>query len=283
LADHFQWQTAFKALLATNFVKLSCMVLVVQLAYLFVRTWRWSGLIKQTNPEIRFVDLYWITAIVVSLAIITPAQLGETIKIELLKRNGLMGRLPGFGAFALERIFDILIVACMGIIGLLFGSGSAAHYQGLKEGAILLFALGLFALFLLSCIDPNKKAAHWLNQIRAGSGLPSSWIKTGLLSLVSWGLVGIGWQISLHQIGIDLSLPQILWLISVVTLGSLLSFIPGGFGVADIMTVEVLINMGIAPVEAQAGALIMRAYTLILLVIGLGHLLCWKLFVNHKK
>jgi uncharacterized membrane protein YbhN (UPF0104 family) len=278
LVDRFQWREAFAQLLGTDFVRLVALVWIVQAAYIGVRTLRWRVVVQHTNPEVRYVDLYWITAVVVSLAILTPGQLGEALKIELLKRRGLLGRLHGTGAFALERILDVLVVAAMGAIGLFFGSGFSARYPGLATGTAIIFALGLAALYVLLHFDPAGRTSHWLGQLRAGSGSPRIWMRMAALTVVSWGLVGLGWQVALNAIGIYLSLPAILWLISLVTLGTLLSLVPGGFGVAEVLTVEVLVNMGIAPVAAQTGALILRVYGLMILIFGLIHLAVWIVF-----
>jgi uncharacterized membrane protein YbhN (UPF0104 family) len=273
LTEHFQWREAFNALLGTDFLRLTGLVFIVQFAYIFVRTWRWRILVRHANPDVGFFDLYWITAVVVSLAILTPGQLGETLKIELLKRRGLLGRLPGLGAYALERILDVLIISVMGVVGLLFGSGLAERYPGMEAGAEILIGIGLVALFILLRFNPGGRASHWLAQIRTGSGSPMIRIKIAFLTIFSWFILGVGWQIALFAVNIHLSLPEILWLIPLVTLGTLLSFIPGGLGVAEVLTVEALVNMGVTPVTAQAGALILRAYALIVILFGLAHLI----------
>ena len=88
LVEHFAWRDIFTQIRGINFGKLIGTVTVIQFLYILVRTWRWQMVVKKANPHVRFVELYWITAIVVSLANFTPGQLGETLKIELLKRRG---------------------------------------------------------------------------------------------------------------------------------------------------------------------------------------------------
>ena len=111
LTEHFQWHEAFITLFGTDFLKLLGLVWIAHFAYILIRTWRWQIVVRYANPDVGFFDLYWITAVVVSLAILTPGQLGEALKIELLKRRGLLGRFPGLGAYALERILDVLIIS----------------------------------------------------------------------------------------------------------------------------------------------------------------------------
>ena len=272
LVERFQWREAFAHLLDTDFLKLISLILAAQFAYILLRTWRWQFVVKYANPDISFFELYWITAIVVSLANLTPGQLGETLKIELLKRRGLLGRLPGLGGFALERILDVLVVASMGAVGLVFGSGIDERYPGLKTGVSILIVFGLAFLYMLLSFDPGGRASNWLAWMRSGSGSPKTRIIVAILTLFSWALVGVGWQIALLAVDIHISLPEILWLISLVTLGTILSLIPGGFGVAEVLIVEALINIGVTPADAQAGALILRVYGLIIAIFGLIHL-----------
>jgi uncharacterized membrane protein YbhN (UPF0104 family) len=278
LAQKFLWADAFAYLLRTDFVRLIALVCAAHFAYILLRTRRWQIVVRHANPEIGFAELYWITAIVVSLANITPGQLGEALKIELLKRRGRLGRLPGLGAFALERILDVMVIAAMASIGLVFGSGLSSRYPGLATAVALLFACGVAALYVLLRFNPGGRASALLGKVRSGSGSPRIWIRMFGLSVLSWVFVGVGWQVSLQAVDIHLSLTQILWLISLVTLGTLLSFVPGGLGVAEVLAFGALSSIGVAPIPAQAGAMILRIYGLIIIVFGLLHLAAWLLY-----
>ena len=77
------------------------------------------------------------------------------------------------------------------------------------------------------------------------------------------------------MVGIDVSLPEVCWLVSLVTFAALISLMPGGIGLADVVTIQALIGMGAAPAAAQAGALILRVYALIGILYGCCHLLAW--------
>jgi len=104
----------------------------------------------------------------------------------------------------------------------------------------------------------------------------------GVLTILSWVLVAVNWQISLRAVQIHLALSQVLLLISLVTFGVLLSFVPGGFGVSELVTTAVLTNMGVVAVTAQAGALVLRAYSLFVMLFGLVHLALWPIYRMHS-
>lgn len=275
LVEHFQWRDAFSRLVRVDFIRLMLVLGVIHFAYICVRTWRWHMLVKRVNSGVGFWDLYWITAVTVSLAILTPSQLGEVLKIEVLSRRDLLSRFPGLGAFALERIMDVLVLACVGLAGLAFGSGLSSRYPWLGMGVGLLILAGLLALYLLARFRAGGRVAHAFEQIRVGSGSPVLWLKAALLTMLAWMLIGACWQVALHAVEIQLSLPEVMWLIALITLGTILSLIPGGLGVAEVLTVEALANMGVGLMAAQAGALILRVYALIVILFGLFHLLLW--------
>jgi uncharacterized membrane protein YbhN (UPF0104 family) len=272
LVGRFQWRQAYHSLLEADFVRLIVLISIGHFAYILVRAWRWRCAVQYANPHVSFFDFYWISAVVVSLSILTPGQIGEVLKIELMKRRGLLGRLPGLGAFALERILDLLVITGMGAVSLLFGT-FAARYPGLKTGAAFLIVFGLIGLYVLLRFDPGGRTSPWLARMRSSSGSPTTWAMMAALTVCSWSLVGVCWQVALSAVHIRLSFPQILSLLSLVTIGTLVSFVPGGLGVSEVLTSTALINMGIATVTGQAGALILRAYGLIVVLFGLLHLI----------
>jgi uncharacterized membrane protein YbhN (UPF0104 family) len=280
LVHRFQWQAAFDYLSRVDYVKFVVVVCVVHFGYIVLRTWRWKIVLNRANPGLRFVDLYWITAIIVSLGNMTPGQFGEAVKIEVLKRRGLVGRLPGIGAFVIERLMDVFVVAMMGAAGLLLGDGVNARSSALINAVGLVVACAIGVLVVLVRFDPGGRASHWLQQVRAGSGSPLIWAKMFILSLASWGLVGVGWQISLAAVGIHISLVEILWFISLVTLGTLLSFVPGGIGVTEVLAFGSLSTMGVGEVAAQAGAMMLRIYGLVIIAFGLAHWALWLLYAR---
>jgi len=281
LGTRFQWGEAFNALLEASFLRLSILIVITHFAYILIRAWRWRSAVRASVPHVAFSEFYWITAVVVSLSNFVPGPLGEALKIEIMKRRGLLGRLPGIGAFALERIMDLVMLSSMAAIGLVFGN-FVAPYPGLRTGAAVLAAIGLIALCGLLYFDPGGRTSLWLARLRP-SGSSKTWALMAFLTIVSWVLIAINWQIALSSVQIHLALPEVLLLISLVTIGALLSFIPGGLGLSELVSTTVLTNMGVVAVTAQAGALVLRAYTLITFLFGLVHLGLWSIYRIHSR
>ena len=97
------------------------------------------------------------------------------------------------------------------------------------------------------------------------------------LTVCAWTLVGAAWVIVLAAVQIHLPILGVVWLISLVTLGILLSFVPGGVGVSEVLAAGALTSMGISSGAAQAGALMLRVHALMVLSFGLIHLAVWSI------
>ena len=283
LTTQYEWRASVASLQKINFAGLAALIFFAHLAFLLVRTWRWLIVVRVSNPDIRFSDLYWISAVLLSLSIITPGQLGEALKIELLKRQGLLDRLPGLGSFALERLLDLMVIAGMGVVGLALDDRFSHRFPWFHNAAIVLFAAGVLVFWLLWVAGPHRVPTGYLRRLRHASGTPAVWGKMALLTVAGWGLVAVAWQVTLGAADIRLSVPETLWLISLVTVGTILSFIPGGVGVADLLTVEALMGVGIDQVAAQTGALALRAYSIVILFIGLVHIAIWFLLFRFYR
>ena len=103
------------------------------------------------------------------------------------------------------------------------------------------------------------------------------------ITCVSWASVAFSWQVFLYSGGIHVSFAQAVALMSIVALISILSLIPGGIGVSEVGTSQMLIHFGFAAAVAQAGSLVLRCYSLVAIALGAGHLGLWKLVRSRRS
>lgn len=268
LVGRFQWEDAFKAIGQVNIIRLAALTWIAHFLFILSRAWRWWIIARHSNPNIPFMEIYWATAIVLSLSMLTPGNSGEVLKVEFLRRRGLLNRLPGVGGFAVERVFDVLALSCMFLLGFLFGSGLKQDHQHVAYLAATLLLISVFFLYVVFWFLEKFHVVGWIKKIHDGCGPPCSLLGVFILSASSWFFVGVGWYICLYSIGVFLSLWEVLWLISTVTLGTIISLIPSGLGVAEIIIVTTLISMGIDTQDALASSIILRLYTIILISFG---------------
>ena len=270
VATTYEWRAAF-ALLAH--ARLAWFFLgggTAVLAYWVVRALRWRLLMRAMHADAPFVDLYLCNAVGLSLGILTPMQSGEAFKVELLRKTSAGARLPGYGAFALERAADLYAIVAIGIVALLAPSGMHA---ATVLGVVAFAALPIPAYLLLHRLRLPGRTGAFVETVQRGVGTKGALAALLATTFLGWALVAWGWQLSLVALAIRLDFGQVLGLVSLVSLATLASFVPGGLGIADAGIAAYLIRLGYEPALAQAGGLLLRATTLLIIVLGSMHLL----------
>lgn len=115
----FQWRDLGQVLKTVN---LTCLIAgggTSIVVYWLLRTLRWHILLRQTGTRVPLFDLHMCTAVSRSFALFTPFQSEEMLKIELLKKHGLIQRSPGYGTFLIERVLDLAALLAMACVSLL--------------------------------------------------------------------------------------------------------------------------------------------------------------------
>jgi uncharacterized membrane protein YbhN (UPF0104 family) len=279
----FAWGDIMAIVSAANvlvFIVGSCFTL---LAYWALRAWRWKVLLQTIGAvSLPWRTLYLSTSCSLAFAIVTPFQSGEALKVELLGRHGNLGKFDGYSCLAIERVLDLLSILLLAMIGLAL---SAAHGSGLSIATLLLAALVLVigtasvAWWAVAYSPWQARFKPLLGSLLAAPGrLLFAW----MLSLGGWLVLAVGWHECLRSIGIGLSALQSLSLTASITLINVLSLVPGAVGVSETGIAVALAQMGHTSSMAQSGALMIRAYGLMALVLGLVHYVVWRLLFSGK-
>ncbi len=124
---------------------------------------------------------------------------------------------------------------------------------------------------------------EFVAHLQRGVRTPTMLLLLLVSTFVSWSIVALGWQACLLSISIQLDFLDVLGLLSVVTVASIVSFIPGGLGVAEASVAEFLIRCGLAAPVAQAGALSLRGFSLLVILLGGIHLLALRARWKHAR
>jgi len=208
-----------------------------------------------------------------AIALVTPFRSGELLKVELLKQEGLIGRSHGYGSFMVERLLDLFVVACFALYGLLFVLTSM--FKSTKVTICWGMPLALVGIvtgyLIMKRVKPGGKLGHLFEHLGIYVRNPGVALILLVLTFCSWTLVALGWQMSLHSIGVTLPFVRVLVLTSLATIVNLLSCIPGAVGVSEVTIAEILIHMGVETRLAQSGALMVRTYGFLVILLGLIH------------
>lgn len=279
----FQWRELGQVLKDVN---LTCLVVgggASIVVYWMIRTLRWHILLRRTDTHVPLLDLYMGTAVSLSLALFTPLRSGEMLKIELLKKYGMIQRSPGYGSFLVERALDLatlMTVACVSLLTSLniLPNRSLAFY--ILGGLVLTCFVGLVVLTKLRL---KGRPQLLLENMRQCTGDVPTLVLVAAITCVSWVAVAFIWHVFLYSGGIHLGFAKTLALMSIVGLISVLSLIPGGLGISEAGTSQLLIHFGFAVATAQAGSLILRSNSLLAIALGAGHLGLWKWVRSRRR
>lgn len=248
------------------------------LAYWTLRALRWRLLLRGMGAEAPFADLYLSSSVALSLSVLTPLQSGEALKVELLQRQGHVRRMPGYSAFAIERVADLYVVAAIGAVSI---AGSDASSLALATAVAVALPVAAFAL--LHRVRLEGRAGELVGHLQEGVAHARTLAALLLLTAAGWLAVAFGWQASLRSIAIALDLRQALALLSIITLATIASFIPGGLGIAEAGTAAMLRRFGMDDALAQAGALALRGFSLLVIALGLAHLVVLRRRAASRK
>jgi len=277
VAFTFQWRPIALALKQVNPVYPVCYGGSSIMLYWMIRTLRWHLLLKRTNTIVPFFDLYMCTAVTLSFSIFTPLQSGEMLKVELLRKHGMIRRFPGYGSFLVERALDLATVMTIAGVSLLTTLNILSHRSYafcLIAGAISFAVIGIYALHKLRF---TGRAQQWLDCLNQCIGNVPGLLTVTFITFVSWASVAFSWQILLYCGSLQLDFSKTLALMSIVTLISILSLIPGGLGISEAGSSQMLIWLGFASTTAQTGTLMLRSYSMIAITLGVAHLVLWKI------
>jgi len=271
----FQWREVFELLSQTDLAWFFLGGGATIIAYWLVRAWRWRLLLGSRQSGIGFAVLYLCSSVALSLSIFTPFQSGEAFKVELLRKYGHVARLQGYSAFLLERVADLYAVIALGIFALAFRLGSLSYMEVVLVAAIFV-AVPVLGYVLLHRLRLDGWIGDVVGELQGGISNPGALLLMLCLTFLSWAIIALGWHACLYSLSIDLPFVRVLGLVSVITLLTVLSLIPGGIGVSEAGIVELLMGMDISPTKAQAGALVVRCYGVFAVALGFGHLVFWK-------
>lgn len=279
IAVVFDWESVFSRIEEINYTSYGIKIIIIHLFYIFIRTVRFFILIRSAGVRCNLFYCYMITSIFVSISIFTPGQIGEAGKIEAMKKYFNMGRGVCLSVFAVEKVFDIIIIFIFGCIYALFSSVFIFDFKNI----ILILLLLIFIAYFFKILKYYEKINKIFGNVFFTAIKMAEWVYIFILSVSAWLFVGIAWKLSFYVVDVNVSLLDMLIIIFFVTFVSLISLVPGGLGVSDITISEILSRMGFDLVRSQSGALILRIYGLFVFVYGLVHFVLWVCFFYLKK
>ena len=278
----FNWEQIWLALKKVNPGAFLAVESFTLFACFILRTLRWHLLLKGEKIDIPFGKLYLYNAFAIGFSTVTPFQSGEALKVELIRKYGGR-RLSGYAIFFLERIFDLLTVVGLAIVSTAFGLdfGVKPVYLYIVGGLLLCGAAAAVAAVLVLPFEAFQPLKVWIHEHRQKK---TELVLALILTVLSWSSIILGWQLALRFFGISIGFLQSVALVTLTTLITIISFVPGAVGVSELSVATILSGMGVETVRAQTGAIAIRSYALVIIILTLIHWIYLKfIYKNNSK
>jgi uncharacterized membrane protein YbhN (UPF0104 family) len=180
--------------------------------------------------------------------LIIPARLGDIVRIFILKHEKLATYSTGISSIVIERFFDILTVALLGLLALPFVLGVPPWVYPVI--VIPLALCGVFVLLLLALgkvQSENRILAilfSMIHEIRKASLTPSSILGLSAISLLIWA-TDIATTLSIAAMfGAEISLAVVTLAVVVGNLAKAVPVTPGGIGTYEVAVAVILVLSG---------------------------------------
>ena len=264
----FDWVSVLAVLARVPLARFMLTEAILISGVFFVCAARWIAVTGLSMRPGLFLQVYVYTSVAIAIGQNTPMQIGEALKIKFAQRSKLPSGRSAI-SLGMERLVDLAVIADLAGVGVL------RHYTGAH---LLVFVLALVPLGLLFCVPAIIRVLH---QRLAHAGR-SSWLGASddwlpahrlailvALTIVKWVFVAVMWQFAMASVGCNIGITDSMLTVSTVSVVSLLSMVPGGFGVQELSVKAILVALGISAETAEAGAIAIRLLTPLMIVLGL--------------
>ena len=237
-----------------------------------LRGWRYKLILNGLNiqPTLGFSMACIFVSQTANLVI--PARLGDIVRVFLLKHQYETTYSQGISSIAVERIYDIVTVALLGLVSIPFFLDFPTEYYALIVVPLIAGAIFLVVLLLAGRIRTKNRVAsiilQMLDEIRTVSLSARSMILLGGVSILIW-LVDIAVCIFVVlMFHAPLDIPSVTLAIVIGNLVKAVPITPGGLGTYEFTVAAILQRGGIPHVAATLIAFIDHLIKNMVTVIG---------------
>ena len=248
------------------------------LLVLGVKSIRWNLLLKQESCEYSYLKSLHAYLASFTIGLITPGRLGEIARLYYVREDTGINFYTSFKTIVADRIFDFAMLTWFGVTGMLYFYKVAGDYHGLiylsVTGVVMLTSWFIVKL-IIERLFKNPRPLSLINLVKeTWQGLfKKAMILPWLLTLFAYYLFYIANQWIFKSISIELSVVDIGFILSLMSLATLIPISIAGFGTREASLVYLLAFYGINPEVAIVFSLLQ--FTAFFLWGGIAGLVCW--------
>lgn len=217
-----------------------------------IKSIRWNLLLRQEGCSYPLLNSFHAYLTSFTIGLITPGRLGEIARLYYVREDTGVNFYTSFKTIVADRIFDFAILFWFGATGMLYFYKVFGHFHGLVYllgTGIVMYAMWMVVNFLLKTLFKNPKPASLINLVKeTWSGLFRS------MMILPWGLTLLAYlffyianQWIFKSIGVELQVTDIGFILSLMSLATLIPISIAGFGTREASLVYLLGFYGINP------------------------------------
>jgi uncharacterized membrane protein YbhN (UPF0104 family) len=254
-----RFDLVYQGIIESDKIFLSFGILSLVLAAL-VKIFRFSLVTTYFHYPTSYLESALIQMIGISIAILTPARVGEGSKAFLLNKRLGVPLSSSFGIVIFERFFDIFL---LGTGAFLF---SIYFFKGRIALLIGLFLLGLFILFgvfiryfnLINRLIPQKYKNGFRDLKLKNNPLLAFSILT--TTAIAWIFeAGLPWMLA-YSMGVSVPFPLVFGVVCISVIAVVFSILPAGMGTMDLSFLVLFPLLGVSTETALSILLIYRFF-----------------------
>jgi len=237
-----------------------------------LRGWRYQAILKSLNYPVSITVATACIFVSQTVNLIVPARLGDFVRVFILKHEYNTTYSEGVSSLVVERVFDIVTIALLGAVSLLFVLNVRSEFYIIIFVPIIAGALFfVFLLFIGKFSSENRYIQiilTMLHEIKRASLSLRSIVLLGSSSMVIWLLdilVCYAVVMMFHQ-----QIPFAVIVLAIV-IGNLVKAVPitpGGIGTYELSLAITFGLVGVAPAVATLIAVIDHLIKNIVTLVG---------------
>ncbi len=236
------------------------LAILVSLSSWVIRGWRYQQILAYLTVKVSY---FFATACIFfsqTVNLIVPARLGDFIRIIIIRHEYDATVSKCLSSIVIERLFDIITVAALGLFSLLFVLNVPEWFIPLIIIPLILCAM--FALFLLIAgkIPAKNPVFHFIlkmfNEVKEASLTKKSIVILSISSFIIWGLEAAVCMCVTLMFQEEIPFMVVVLAIVIGNLVKAIPLTPGGIGTYELAVALTLEIAGTAPAVATLIAVI---------------------------
>lgn len=253
------WDDLVKALQHMVPAYLAAGVAICLIAW-WLRGWRYHTILKSLNYQVSITIATACIFVSQTVNLIVPARLGDFVRVFILKHEYNTTYSEGVSSLVVERVFDIITIALLGALSLLFVLNVRSEFYIIIFVPIIAGTLFFIFLMFIGKFSSENRYIQiiltMLHEIKKASLTLQSIILLGSSSLVIWLLdILVCYAVVLM---FEQQIPFAIIILAIV-IGNLVKAVPltpGGMGTYELSLAITFGLVGVAPAVATLIAVI---------------------------